>query len=478
VFQGELIDMINDIAHDFQQWIYQQYSIEKRQDFKIYWQQQALLLGNNNTQQHHLYAGIAPIGSHSYSLASSSTSPLRSAMNNNNNNNNLNVRTPSKPTIRSTSFNNNNYQISTEAFSPTISHPALPSTTTPTNYTTNNLTDYEVKACLSQHLYLYDKHPGLWTLSPDYGITQYQPRLVETIKYILCSNLFLTVTETILPLIVVEIVDSISYYIGSFFNDLFSFDREEFLMPSSSSSSFSSSSSSSSVTSAAHPNSSGGAMTSVNLSNTSNSYILHMKMKLLALIPDVKEQVNDESNASNSNIFSNELSNYYTNDLPWRNYETGKLNTQGKALVASGQWRMRNIDIDAHLAVGTSSYTDDVLDLPICSYECYPLCYLCIWVSKSLNRFFHLPKHRMYLKCSWMKILRLDNKHTIKDLLYYNFRFNLRFLSSYRIGGILCIYMTQRLVQAQYLSVYYAFYWYLLFIVMILLGAFPTYIIS
>lgn len=110
---------------------------------------------------------------------------------------------------------------------------------------------------------------------------------------------------------------------------------------------------------------------------------------------------------------------------------SGKLTKIGRQQVAQGTVKLRVRDLlqvssasqnattsatssssavsPANAAMASSTLltsVDDPLDLPLCAHECPPIAFLCITLSRYLNRLCHLPRSRRYLRVSFATYLR------------------------------------------------------------------------
>lgn len=117
-----------------------------------------------------------------------------------------------------------------------------------------------------------------------------------------------------------------------------------------------------------------------------------------------------------------------------RDPNSGHLTDYGRQRILEGRDKCRVQDLLEPRALAR-----DPLELPHCSYEWKGLAQLLIAVSKHLNDRFQLPEDNQYLMCSWATVLRRARQAQPRgDHLYplkiarSCFRFNLRFLASYR----------------------------------------------
>lgn len=118
-----------------------------------------------------------------------------------------------------------------------------------------------------------------------------------------------------------------------------------------------------------------------------------------------------------------------------RDEHSGKLTDYGRQLIVEGREKCHVQDI-----LEPRALSRDPLELPICSYEWKFLALLLIALSKRLNAHFHLPQDNQQIMCSWPVVLRrARQRQPAGDFLYpvkvahQCFRFNLRFLASYRV---------------------------------------------
>jgi hypothetical protein len=118
-----------------------------------------------------------------------------------------------------------------------------------------------------------------------------------------------------------------------------------------------------------------------------------------------------------------------------RDEHSGKLTDYGRQLIVEGREKCRVQDI-----LEPRALSRDPLELPICSYEWKPLAVLLIALSQQLNAHFRLPQDNQQIMCSWPVVLRrARQRQPAGDFLYpakvarQCFRFNLRFLASFRV---------------------------------------------
>ena len=119
-----------------------------------------------------------------------------------------------------------------------------------------------------------------------------------------------------------------------------------------------------------------------------------------------------------------------------RDVATGKLSDKGKELLKQGMLQFRPNDFKAEI-----SFHDDPLYLPCCSYE-YPMALRFFQrLTIVLNKKFELPSQNKYIRLKWDELYNEELKHnpnaTFIEIVTNNFRFNLRFLASYRSLGFM-----------------------------------------
>lgn len=154
-----------------------------------------------------------------------------------------------------------------------------------------------------------------------------------------------------------------------------------------------------------------------------------------------------------------------------RDYGTGKLTEEGRELVQKRMIRFNAAEIDSTLC-------DDSLNLPVCSYEWYPLCVLMIQISKTLNNELKLPKDRRWSRCSWAKILQLETEESSIGLIMNCFRFDLRFISTYRFFSSAIIVVCYLLMKWRMLAVHWGGLMIAACLYLVFQGSFPSYTIS
>lgn len=237
---------------------------------------------------------------------------------------------------------------------------------------------------------------------------------------------------------------------------------------------------------------------------------------------------------------------------------SGKLTALGRQQVAQGSVKLRVRDLlqvsssaglqNAATATSSSSSSsssssatstaamasstlltsvDDPLDLPLCAHECPPIAYLCIALSRYLNRLCHLPRSRRYLRVSFVVYLRhhllgalfrrssssssscraLDNvahsaegdrdtdadtsssssSSSLLQVWQASFRFNFRVLATYRVFSLLMLLVLYVLFamhqQPQQTSWPWSWattltLWALPFAYLVYRGSFPDYVIA
>lgn len=125
----------------------------------------------------------------------------------------------------------------------------------------------------------------------------------------------------------------------------------------------------------------------------------------------------------------------------FRDAHSGRLTSLGKQLILGGRRRCRVEDV-----LEPRALTRDPLDCPLCSYEFPPLARLLVRTSKQLNEHFRLPADNQQIMCSWGTVVKRARAVSGPGDYFYplrvvrnSFRFNLRFLSSYRVFSSLAI---------------------------------------
>jgi hypothetical protein len=118
-----------------------------------------------------------------------------------------------------------------------------------------------------------------------------------------------------------------------------------------------------------------------------------------------------------------------------RDLNSGRLTAYGRQRILEGRDKCRVQDI-----LEPRALAHDPLDLPYCSYEWKALARLLVALSRYLNAQCQLPQDHQYMMCNWRTILqRARQQQPAGDHLYplwvakACFRFNLRFLASYRV---------------------------------------------
>lgn len=110
-----------------------------------------------------------------------------------------------------------------------------------------------------------------------------------------------------------------------------------------------------------------------------------------------------------------------------RDLYTGKLTKEAKDEIVAGHRKCTHADLRI-----TSM---DYIEAPICSFEFRPLAAILILISKRLNKFFNLPIEPQWNNVGWNTIIARHAKGTlrIREVFPKCFRFNLRFLSRFRL---------------------------------------------
>lgn len=128
-------------------------------------------------------------------------------------------------------------------------------------------------------------------------------------------------------------------------------------------------------------------------------------------------------------------------DSSARDVYSGRLTSLGKQQILEGRSRCRVEDV-----LEPRALTVDPLDCPLCSYEFPPLARLLVHLSKQLNEHFHLPADNQQMMRSWETIFKRAQSAAAPGDYFFAlritqscFRFNLRFLATYRVFSSIAV---------------------------------------
>lgn len=133
----------------------------------------------------------------------------------------------------------------------------------------------------------------------------------------------------------------------------------------------------------------------------------------------------------------------------YRDVYTSKLTPKGKAALQAGLVKCQASDVQL---------TKDELDLPLASYEWPAVVRVAVKLSKALNRRFALPRASQTASMSWQAVIKVYYKDAegslswsahfqlLKTICKDCFRFNLRFLATYRLIGAVMLYVALKLL--------------------------------